>query len=64
MTYHPWRHLWRQHMPINRSARRSRIPSSTDVKRNRDEVVQVEIVGYCDPALVKKHGKNVEQMDA
>lgn len=63
LTYDPWKHQWRQHMPLNRSATTLADPSSTAVRENRDNVVQVEIVGYCDPARWPKYGKNVEQVD-
>ena len=49
LTYEPWRHAWRQHLPINGSARALRDPAATAVKENRDNVVQVEISCYCDP---------------
>lgn len=50
LTVDPIRKLVRQHMPLNRSASTLADPSSTAVRENRDNVLQVEIVGYCDPA--------------
>lgn len=64
LTYDPWHHQWRQHMPINRSATTLQDPASTHVRENRDDIVQVEIVGYCDPATAKKYGHSVEALDA
>lgn len=49
LTYHPWLHRWRQHFPLNRSARALRDPQGTPVRENRDGVVQVEIICYCEP---------------
>lgn len=63
LTYDPWKHQWRQHMPLNKSATTLSDPSSTAVRENRDDVVQVEIVGYCDPAAVKKYGHDVTNLD-
>lgn len=64
LTYHPGRHAWRQHMPVNMSATALVDPSSTVVRENRDGVVQVEIVGYCDPAQISKGRPDVQQLDA
>lgn len=47
-TYNPWTRQWRQHMDANRSASTLRDPSSTSVRENRDDVVQVEIIGFAD----------------
>lgn len=63
LTYDPWHHQWRQHMALNRSASTLKDPSSTAVRENRDDVAQVEIVGYCDPGMWPKYGHNVEEMD-
>ena len=62
-TYDPWKHAWRQHMPLPRSASTLADPSWTAVRENRDDVVQVEIVGYCDPQRWPSYGHNVEKMD-
>lgn len=62
-TYDPWSHRWRQHMAINRSASTLSDPSSTAVRENRDDVVQVEIIGFCDPAASRKYGKSIQNMD-
>jgi len=63
-TYDPCKHLWRQHMALPLSASTLADPSRTAVRENRDDVVQVEIVGYCDPQRWPVYGKNVEKMDA
>jgi hypothetical protein len=60
LTYHGQRHQWRQHFPLNGSARALRDPSGTVVRENRDNVVQVEIICYCEPG---KH-PNVTELDA
>jgi murein DD-endopeptidase MepM/ murein hydrolase activator NlpD len=62
LTYDPWKHEWHQHMAINKSATTLLDPSSTAVRENRDNVVQVEIVGYCDPAR-RSSGKDIEKID-
>ncbi len=49
LTYHPRLGEWRQHFPLNRSARALRDSSDTIVRENRDNIVQVEIIGTCDP---------------
>lgn len=49
LTYEPWRHAWRQHLPIDGSARTLVDSRSTTVRENRDGVVQIEISCYCDP---------------
>ena len=48
-TYEPWQHRWRQHLPVNGSARALLDPGSTEVRENRDHAVQLEISCYCDP---------------
>jgi len=63
-TFDPWGHKWRQHMPLPLSASTLADSSSTAVRENRDDIVQVEIVGYCDEAQADKHGRFVEGMDA
>jgi murein DD-endopeptidase MepM/ murein hydrolase activator NlpD len=49
LTVDPWIQQTRQHMPLNVSASTLADPSSTAVRENRDNVLQIEIVGYCDP---------------
>lgn len=63
LTYNPWTHEWRQHFPLYGSARALRDPSNTEVRENRDNVVQVEIIAYCDPASAKKYGHFVADLD-
>lgn len=53
LTYNPWvpaGQRWRQHNWLNTSARALQDPTSTPVRENRDSVVQVEIIAYCNPA--------------
>lgn len=65
ITYNPWvaaGERWRQHCYIDRSARALRDPSGTAVRENQDGVVQVEIIGYCDPALARKYGHAISNL--
>jgi hypothetical protein len=55
LTYHPKKHKWRQHFAINQSARALADPKVTQVRENRANVVQVEIICSCDPVQIKKH---------
>ncbi|MFC0622957.1 hypothetical protein [Kribbella deserti] len=67
LTYNPWvaaKDRWRQHNFLNRSARALRDSANTTVRENRDSVVQVEIVAYCDPKSYKVHGYSVHDMPA
>lgn len=48
ITYHPRLRKFRQHNFINTSARALVDPTSTPVRENRDNVVQIEIIGYAD----------------
>ena len=63
LTYEPWQHRWRQHFPLNGSARALRDPSGTVVRENRDNIVQVEIACYCDPGLYNRYGHAVTDLD-
>jgi len=63
LTYNPWTHQFRQHFTLNRSASTLADPSSTAVRENRDRVIQVEIVAYCDPALARKYGHFIDDID-
>ena len=56
LTYDPRKHQWRQHFPLNRSARALMDPEGTPVRENRDEVVQVEIVAYADAGAARAAG--------
>ncbi len=40
---------WRQHFPANESSRALKNPSG-GVETNKDKVIQVELVGTCDPS--------------
>lgn len=64
LTYNPWVRQWRQHNYLNTSARALQDPSSTAVRENRDNVVQVEIIAYCDPKLYAKYGHGVNALPA
>ena len=46
LTFNPGARAVRQHFPLNGSARALRDPTSTPVRENRDNVVQVEIIGF------------------
>lgn len=62
LTYDPWKHQWHQHMPLTKSATTLEDPSSTKLRENRDYVIQVEIVGYCDPKY-NVPGKGINYID-
>lgn len=64
LTYNPWNRQWRQHNYLNTSARALQDPSSTAVRENRDNVVQVELIAYCDPKLYAKYGHGVNALPA
>lgn len=57
LTYHPGVRGWRQHFPLNRSAR-ALIDANGGVATNRGNAIQVELVGTCDPAFYAKWKKN------
>lgn len=62
LTYNPWTHQMRQHFEMNQSARAFRNgPSGQYV--NRVDVVQMEVIGYCDYNLSKKYGHAVSDID-
>lgn len=48
LTIHPGKRLVRQHFPLNGSARALRDPSDTEVRENRDNIVQIEICWYAE----------------
>lgn len=55
LTLNPWtRKAW-QHFPLNRAGRALMNPASTPVSENKDNVVQIEIIGFSDPALGRKY---------
>lgn len=65
LTYNPWvpyAQRWRQHNWLNTSARALQDPTSTPVRENRDNVVQVEIIAYCNPASYAKYGHGVNAL--
>lgn len=63
LTYDPWQHLWRQHVPLTRSATTLVDGPSTAVRENRDSAIQVEIVAYCDPKLARQYGHFIDDLD-
>lgn len=63
LTYNPWTHAWRQHVPLTRSSTTLVDASSSKVRENRDYCIQVEIVAYCDPSLARSHGHYINDID-
>jgi len=61
LTYEPWQHRWRQHFPLNGTARALR--NGTGYQTNRQGVCQVEVSCYCDPARFDT-GKGINRLDA
>lgn len=58
VTINPWPgyfKIW-QHFPIPRAGRALGNPSSTPVSENKDNVFQVEVIGFSDPALGRRYG--------
>lgn len=55
LTYHPKTREWREHGRLDYSARALQDKTSTPVRENRDRVVQVEIIGTCDPIAHRDH---------
>lgn len=63
LTIDPFtRQRW-QHFNANESAKALVDPSSTSVRENRDNVAQIEIIGYSDEALAKRYGKNLRTLN-
>lgn len=60
LTYEPWQHLWRQHFPLNGTARALR--NGTGYSTNRQGVCQVEVSCYCDPVRWGT-GRGVNSLD-
>lgn len=56
LTYHPRQRAWRQHNYLDRSARALVDPTSTPVRENRDNVIQIEIIAYADEAKGRSVG--------
>lgn len=55
LTYHPGLRKWRQHLPLNRSARALENRAG-GVETNTANCVQVELVGTCDKGYRSKYG--------
>jgi len=66
LTYHPRLRKWRQHNYLDRSARALVDPTSTVVRENRDNVIQIEIIAYADEKIADQVGglKVTELTDA
>lgn len=64
LTYNPWTRQWRQHNYLTTSSRALQDPTSTPVRENRDNVVQVEIIAYCNPDSYAKYGHGVNALPA
>ena len=56
LTYHPRRREWRQHNYLDTSARALVDPTSTAVRENRDNVIQIEIIAYSDERVAESVG--------
>lgn len=56
LTYHPRQRAWRQHNYLDTSARALVDPSTTPVRENRDNVIQIEIIAYADEAKGRSVG--------
>lgn len=61
LTYNPWTHEWRQHIPL--TARATALMNAGDYQTNRANVVQIEIVGYADPDTARKYGHAITAVD-
>ena len=62
LTYNPWDHSWRQHFELNQSARALR--NDGTFYCNRADVVQTEVICYCDHNLAKQYGHACTSLDA
>src|SRR5207247_10543779 len=60
LTYDPWLRAWRQHFPLNGTARA--LANAGDFQTNRAGVCQVELSCYCDPARFST-GFGVDRLD-
>jgi hypothetical protein len=56
LTYHTGLRQFRQHNEIGSSARALEDPTSTPVRENRDNVVQLEIIGYANEDAARSVG--------
>lgn len=52
LTYDPWSHAWRQHFPLNGTARA--LANGPGYSTNRMGVHQTEVSCYCDPAVLSR----------
>lgn len=62
LTIDPWNKRSWQHFPATVSARALLNPSSTAVSENRDNVAQIEIIGYSDERYGKQYGSNLREL--
>lgn len=60
LTYDPWAHKWRQHFPLNGTARA--LLNDGGYQTNRAGVCQIEISCYCDPSKAGT-GKTIATLD-
>ncbi|MEX1908622.1 hypothetical protein L6241_10015 [Janibacter sp. Y6] len=61
-TIDPWNFRTWQHFPATMSARALLNPTSTAVSENRDNVAQLEIIGYSDERYGKQYGSNLRDL--
>lgn len=61
LTYEPWQHRWRQHFPLNGTARALR--NGVGYSTNRQGVCQIEVSCYCDPVRFPT-GKGIDHLDS
>lgn len=61
-TIDPWSGKVWQHFPVTVSARALLNPASTSVSENRDNVCQIEIIGYSDQRIAAKYGSDLRKM--
>lgn len=66
VTINPWPGYFKtwQHYPLNRAGRALGNPSSTPVSENKDDVLQVEVIGFSDPALGRQYGCYLPELPA
>jgi hypothetical protein len=60
-TYDPWKHQWRQHFPINGTARA--LANGSGYSTNRQGVCQIEVSCYSDPRYYNQYGYGIHQFD-
>lgn len=63
VTVDPWNKITWQHFDANESAKALLDPGSTSVRENRDNVAQVEIIGYSDANIARRYGYDLRDLD-